>query len=43
MAISEETGGMMGAALNSTVCRSDEIKQYGDENKVRSIMILWLS
>ncbi|XP_022182153.1 dopamine N-acetyltransferase-like [Myzus persicae] len=33
MAISAETGEMMGAALNSTVCRSDEIKKYGDENK----------
>ncbi|XP_060870316.1 arylalkylamine N-acetyltransferase 1-like [Metopolophium dirhodum] len=33
MAISVDTGEMMGAALNSTVCRSNEIKQYGDENK----------
>ncbi|XP_015379972.1 PREDICTED: uncharacterized protein LOC107173797 [Diuraphis noxia] len=33
MAISTQTGEMMGAALNSTVCRSDEKKQCGDENK----------
>ncbi|XP_022182146.1 dopamine N-acetyltransferase-like [Myzus persicae] len=43
MAISAETGEMMGASLNMTVCRSDGIKQYGDENKsskLNDILIL---
>lgn len=37
MAVSTKTGEMMGATLNSTVCRGDKIKQYSDKNNARSI------
>lgn len=37
MAVSRETGEMIGATLNSTVCRGDKIKQYSDKNNDRSI------
>ncbi|XP_027852763.2 arylalkylamine N-acetyltransferase 1-like [Aphis gossypii] len=37
MAVSTETGEMMGATLNSTACRGDKIKQYSDKNNNRSI------
>ncbi|KAE9537435.1 hypothetical protein AGLY_006458 [Aphis glycines] len=37
MAVSTETGEMMGATLNSTACRGDKIKQYSDKNNDRSI------
>jgi len=37
MAVSTETGEMMGATLNSTVCRGGKIKQYSDKNNDRSI------
>ncbi|XP_022168222.1 dopamine N-acetyltransferase-like [Myzus persicae] len=36
MAVSAETGEMMGASLNTTLCRDDEIKKYGDENNDKS-------
>jgi len=36
MAISAETGEMMGASLNTTLCRDNEIKKFGDENNDKS-------
>ncbi|XP_015363578.1 PREDICTED: dopamine N-acetyltransferase-like isoform X1 [Diuraphis noxia] len=45
MAVSAETGEMVGASLNTTICRDNEIKQFGDENndkssKFNDIMVL---
>ncbi|CAI6364328.1 unnamed protein product [Macrosiphum euphorbiae] len=36
MAVSAETGEMMGVSLNTTLCRDNEIKKYSDENNDKS-------
>ncbi|CAI6343515.1 unnamed protein product [Macrosiphum euphorbiae] len=36
MAVSAETGEMMGASLNTTLCRDNEIKNTSDENNDKS-------
>jgi len=36
MAVSVETGEMMGASPNTTLCRNNEIKKYSHENKDKS-------
>jgi len=36
MAVSAETGEMMGASLNTTLCRDNEIKKSSDENNDKS-------
>ncbi|XP_026817805.1 dopamine N-acetyltransferase-like isoform X1 [Rhopalosiphum maidis] len=37
MAVSAETGDIIGAVLNSTVCRGDKIKHYSDKNNDKSL------
>uniref|UniRef100_A0A2S2PHN2 N-acetyltransferase domain-containing protein n=1 Tax=Schizaphis graminum TaxID=13262 RepID=A0A2S2PHN2_SCHGA len=37
MAVSAETGDIIGAMLNSTVCRGDKIKHYCDKNNNKSL------
>jgi arylalkylamine N-acetyltransferase len=45
MAVSTETGEMIGASLNNTMCRGNEINEIGEENndkssKFNDIMVL---